>query len=215
MRKLLGIALVLITTLVACTSQPVATVAPSSAVTGASSATAMPTSAPPATKTPTPSQCILEPVVAPTPSAENMAYLQLDPDKGFMGVAGRTPYALKLTRGKLQRIAYLAALEAEGGGVAGTVEPAPKAPFELPLAVGGVNRNWEAGVWREGGALVPFGVFEGKGYARLDVTQGGRFFAGNLVAATDPRLRLSIVRWDAQGILIEANNPTPTDLESE
>ena len=139
--------------------------------------------------------------------AEQLAEL-----RAFMGCAGRTPYELKLARGRLMGIAYEAQVEADAFGAAGEVAPAQKAPFELPLVIAGLNRNWDAGLWREDGALDFFGVFEGKGFARLDVTKGGRFYAGNVITAQDPRLRLSIIRWDDKGIQIEANNPTGTEI---
>ena len=95
-RALLGIALALITVLVACTPHPSATMAPASAATSTSLATVMPTSVatnipptseatstPLATEMPTPSPCVLEPVVAPTPPAETPGYTQLDPDTGL------------------------------------------------------------------------------------------------------------------------------------
>ncbi|MCS3919781.1 hypothetical protein Q2T83_03930 [Fervidibacter sacchari] len=53
---------------------------------------------------------------------------------------------MKLSQGKLTSIAYVAYLEAENFGIAGTVEPYPKMPYELPLFIKGVNCNWEAAV---------------------------------------------------------------------
>lgn len=132
MRKLLGIMLVLITTLVACTSQPGATMTPGSAATSASLLTTTPTSAPPATETTTLSPCALEPVVAPTPSAEKMAYSQLDPDTGLhytgqaqhldlasyrLEVSGKVDQPLSLTYDDLRcltRVETRAVLECPG-----------------------------------------------------------------------------------------------------
>jgi DMSO/TMAO reductase YedYZ molybdopterin-dependent catalytic subunit len=85
----------LIMALVACAPRPAATMAPTSAATSASLATVTPSSVPtniPPTSVATSaspeaesalSPCVLEPVVAPTPSAEKMGYAQLDPDTGL------------------------------------------------------------------------------------------------------------------------------------
>jgi hypothetical protein len=156
----------------------------------------------------------------------------------LMGFTADTPYGLTLTRGTLGGVAYLATTTAKDGGIAGTVKPAPApaatlptdpsaedaiddAPkavpmtYPLPLAISGVNPNWHAAVWREDGSLTPFGVFERIGYARLDVTKGGRFYAGNLVtAAGAPALRITVLAWDAAGISLELNNPTDAPIET-
>lgn len=63
-------------------------------------------------------------------------------------------------------------------------------------------------LWRQDNSLDYFGVFGGKGLARLDVTKPDRFFAGNIITASDPRLRLSVIRWEKDRIIVEANNPT-------
>jgi hypothetical protein len=132
----------------------------------------------------------------------------------YMGFGARKPFNLKLSRGRLQDIAYVAYLEGEGFGVAGVIEPTQGMTYDLPLFIEGINCNWESAVWREDGKLQHFGVFEGKGIARLDVTKGGRFYAGNVIMAGDPEIRLSILRWDENGIAIEANNPTDSDIET-
>jgi hypothetical protein len=131
-----------------------------------------------------------------------------------MGFGAKKPFELRLSRGKLTNIAYVAYLEAENFGVAGTIEPYPKMPYELPLFIKGINCNWEAAVWREDGSLQHFGVFEGQGIARLDVTKGGKFYAGNIIMADNPEIRLSVLRWDEKGITVEANNPMETDVET-
>jgi hypothetical protein len=131
-----------------------------------------------------------------------------------MGFGAKKPFELRLSRGKLTNIAYVAYLEAENFGVAGTIEPYPKMPYELSLFIQGINCNWEAAVWREDGSLQHFGVFEGQGIARLDVTKGGKFYAGNIIMADNPEIRLSVLRWDEKGITVEANNPMETDVET-
>ncbi|HEY3417007.1 MAG TPA: hypothetical protein VGM23_09010, partial [Armatimonadota bacterium] len=122
------------------------------------------------------------------------------------------PFKLAFTRGKKEGLAFVASLQAEGYGVAGTIQPADKMPYTLPLFISGVNANWDATVVRENGTMDDFGVFEGIGRARLDVTKGGTFYAGNIITAGDPHLGLSITRWDANGITVDLNNPTDTPI---
>jgi len=129
-------------------------------------------------------------------------------------LARTAPYKLQLTRGKLTDIAYLAALTAENYGIAGTVTPDAKMPYALPLSIEGINWNWPAAVWRPGAAPVAFGVFEGHGIARLEVNKGGAFYAGNVVTAGDPRLRITLLEWTADHLTIEVNNPTDALIKS-
>ncbi len=157
----------------------------------------------------------------PVDTAWRAGYVAIDPKKHsldemrrVMGVAGNTPYALQLARGTLEGFAYVARLKAKNFGVAGTVKPYAKMPYALPLRIEGINWNWPAAVWQPGlkTSIVAFGVFEQNGWARLDVTHGGPFYAGNVVLADDPRLRISLMKWDAKTIAIEVNNPTDAKL---
>lgn len=132
----------------------------------------------------------------------------------LMGFTPKTPFELKMHRGKLREISYLANFESDRWGIFGEVKPAKKMPYLLPMFIEGINYNWEAAVWRDDGSLENFGIFEGKGIARLDVTKGGKFYAGNIIIADNPELRLSILRWDKRSIVVEANNPTEEDIES-
>jgi len=149
-------------------------------------------------------------------------WVRLDPkmdyseQRRFMGLAGPTPFSLKLTRGKLDAVAYVAALTAEDFGVVGEVEPYPQMPMPLTMRIGGLNWNWSCGVWRPGSQpeIVPFGVFEGEGWANLDVSKGGLFYAGNLLMADAPRLRLALIDWTPEGITFEVNNPTDGPIET-
>ena len=118
------------------------------------------------------------------------------------------PYALALTRGKLLDLTYVANLQADRFGVAGTVTPHADMPYAVPLSIDGLNWNWPAAIWRPGTNLVHFGVFEGRGRARLDVTRGGAFFTGSVVTASDPRLRITLLDWTPGGIQLEVNNTT-------
>lgn len=149
-------------------------------------------------------------------------WVRLDPQKDAarqrqaMGLAGPTPFALKLTRGKLGQVQYVAGLTAENGGVAGEIAPWAEMPFNLPLCIAGLNTNWPTAVWRPGAKedMVPFGVFERQGWARLDVTTGGAFYAGNLVTCDQPSLRIGLLDWTKDGIGLELNNPTGTVMET-
>jgi len=127
-----------------------------------------------------------------------------------LGVAAKTPFALELDRGKLDGIAYVAYLEAEDFAVCGRIAPWKDMPHALPLRIDGVNWNWPAAVWQPGAEheLVPFGVFEQQGWARLDVARGGAFYAGNVVLADAPNLRIGLLDWTADGISLEMNNTT-------
>jgi hypothetical protein len=133
-----------------------------------------------------------------------------------MGLAGPTPYTLKLTRGKLDRIAYVGYVTAQDHGVAGDLTPYPKMPIPLTLHVRGVNWNWPAGVWQPGleNPLSQCGVFEGAAWARLDATQDGPFYAGNLVTADESRLRIGLLDWTGDKIALELNNPTDQAIDA-
>jgi hypothetical protein len=149
-------------------------------------------------------------------------YVRLDPKKDFgeqrraLGLEGAAPYALKLSRGKLTEQSYVLFAAAENGGLAGEITPAAQMPFPLILAVGGVSANWPCGLWQPDAKepLTPCGVFEGRAWTRLDVTRGGAFFAGNLVTATSPALRLSLLDWTKDALTLEVNNPTDQPIQA-
>jgi len=131
----------------------------------------------------------------------------LSPPRAKGGRGGSTPYQLKLTLGALGQVDFVAHAQAERYGIAGEVVPGGLG-YTLPLFIEGLNYNWDAAVWRADGSLTPLGVFEGVGIARLDVSQGGAFFAGNVLRCDAPALRLAVVHWDTQTIQVEAHNPT-------
>ncbi len=131
-----------------------------------------------------------------------------------MGFAGPTPYQLTMTRGTLDRIAYLAEMTPDRGGVAGTVANTAEVLFDIPLQLRGVNANWPAGLWRAGQPIAYTGVFEGTAWPRLDVSKAGAFYAGNLLTATHPNLVIAVVRWTKDGIKLELHNPTETAIEA-
>jgi hypothetical protein len=125
-----------------------------------------------------------------------------------MGFAGSLPYQLTMTRGKLDSIAYLAAMTPDRGGVAGDVAQTAEIPYDVPLQIHGLNEHWVAGSWREGGEVAYAGVFEGAAWPRLDVSKKGKFYAGNLLTCGNNDLVLEIVKWSNDAVKIEVHNPT-------
>ncbi|MBC7289493.1 MAG: hypothetical protein H5T86_15910, partial [Armatimonadetes bacterium] len=125
-------------------------------------------------------------------------WVRLDPkidyaqQRRIMGFDGPPPFGLKLSRGIFRKLAYVAYLEAEDYGIAGEVQAYPEMPMPLTLRIAKLNWNWPCGVWRPGEQIVPFGVFEGEGWANINVAKPGPFYAGNLLMAGDPRLRLAL-----------------------
>ncbi|HEY3378548.1 MAG TPA: hypothetical protein VGL77_13735, partial [Armatimonadota bacterium] len=125
-----------------------------------------------------------------------------------MGFSAQIPFTLTTTQGKVADLAYVATCQAENYGLTGNVASAQATSYTLPLVVRGVNYNWEAGTWRPGHDPEEIGVFEGNAWARVDVGKAGEFYVGNLVLASEPDLRLSIIRWTADTLELEAHNPT-------
>ncbi len=142
------------------------------------------------------------------PAKEKMQEMRTN--MGF-GVDG-TPYQLQIKKGTLDGVAYVASFTAEHFGIAGELKAAAAMPYQLPLAIKGINMNWDAALWRADGAMFPFGVFEGNGWSRLDATKGGIFYAGNIIMADNAQLRLSIINWEKDKISIEMNNPTDAEI---
>jgi len=131
-----------------------------------------------------------------------------------MGFDGTTPYRIKLSRGKLERLEYVASLAASGYGVAGEVKGAP-VPYDLPLAIEGLNPRWVAGVWRSDdpeNIAERFGFLAGAGLTTMDVSRDVRFYAGNLVRADNADLFLNVEEWTRRSIVVEANNPTDSSI---
>ena len=133
-----------------------------------------------------------------------------------MGFAGATPYRLALTRGKLEKIEFLAAVTPEHYGVAGDVAQAANIPYQVPLQIRGLNPRWPAGLWQDGGRVTFTGVFdiEQTAWPRLDVGKPGKFYAGNLLVADNPHLTLGLARWDDKGITVELHNSTAEPIEA-
>jgi hypothetical protein len=131
-----------------------------------------------------------------------------------LGFAGETPYAITLTRGRKADPGFPLSIVPGTYGVAGKVERTADIPFDLPLEVSGVNGNWPAGIWREGGTVAYTGVFEQKAWPRLDVSQKGAFCAGNLLTADNPEVVLEVVTWSKDRIKVEIHNPTRAAVET-
>jgi len=155
-------------------------------------------------------------------------WVRLDTKKDFaaqrraMGLSGPTPYTPKFSRGKMDELSYVMYCTADNYGLAGEVTPYPEMPFPLTLCVAGVSANWPCGVWQpnapqanpEQPDLTRFGVFERRGWARLDVKVGGPFYVGNLVTAGDERLRLELLDWTPERLVLEVHNPTDDLIET-
>ena len=129
-----------------------------------------------------------------------------------MGFAGKPPYQLRLTRGKLEGVRFMAEITPQGGGAAGEVAATADLPFWVPLHLTGLNPRWPVGLWREDGTLSYTGVFEGSAWPRLDVGKQGKFYGGNLLTADNPDLALEVVKWDKDYLKIEVHNPTATPI---
>jgi hypothetical protein len=119
-----------------------------------------------------------------------------------------------VTRGKLNRMAYLAEMTPERYGVAGEVAKTAELLCDVPLQIQGLNPRWAAGIWREGGGVDYTGIFEKTAWPRLDVSKKGKYYAGNLLTADNPGLVLEVVRWTKDRIQIEVHNPTDKAIEA-
>jgi len=168
-------------------------------------------------------------------------FVAVDPEKAdvwrrLMGVKGELPYTLSLKQGKLESLNYVAEYKAENRGIRGSVDKvldpallkglyggkvnkdgeakgAEVTEYGLPVYVEGVNYNWPAALIREG-EMKQVDVFEGKARARLDVTKTGDFYIGNTIVAGDPALKIGLLRWKADGITLEVNNPTNKPIKT-
>jgi hypothetical protein len=112
----------------------------------------------------------------------------------------------------LEGTTYFATVTPDKQGVAGDVVTTADIPFDVPLKISGLKPRWPAGIWRENGAVVFTGVFEATAWPRLDVSQKGKFYAGNLLVADNQDLVLAVVRWNKDAIRIDAHNPTDASI---
>ncbi|HEY3331540.1 MAG TPA: hypothetical protein VGK19_16030 [Capsulimonadaceae bacterium] len=158
--------------------------------------------------------------------------------RNLMGLTNDTPYKVTVTKGQLSELAYTASYVADGFRVEGSVDKAVALSelsgmtsglvnndkealgvqineYRLPVIATGVNYNWPAYLVRGGELVEEIPVFEGKAYARLDVTQTGRFMVGNVVQCDSPNLKIGLLRWAANAVDVEINNPTDKDIETD
>lgn len=130
------------------------------------------------------------------------------------GIGLPTPYELKFTVGVPERGAYPLPVKGESGAMAGRVTKTAQTPFPVALKVSGQKRLWPFGTWQEATDIRLNGSFEGDGYALLDVSKEGAFYAGPMLIASDPDLVLSFQQWDADTVKAEVHNPTKREIKA-
>jgi hypothetical protein len=115
---------------------------------------------------------------------------------------------------------YLA--EAQNYGMAGevTFQDAPKwwTPFRaMPLWLSGCNPNWPVGLWRANLAQIQqYGIFEKMARGKLDITQKGPFYFGNLVTASNPDIKIAFAAaWTDTHARLDVHNPTNHPITCE
>ncbi len=161
---------------------------------------------------------------------------EADTWRGVMGLRTEQPFKLVVKSGKFTDLTYAANCTAEAYGfeasVASPLDAAvlptlttsvvndnkeaagkPLNEYRMPITVSGVNYNWPAHI-AQGGTLDEIPVFEGKAYARVDVTKAGDFFVGNSIMCDVPNLRIGLLRWTADACVVEVNNPTGNDVDA-
>jgi hypothetical protein len=131
-----------------------------------------------------------------------------------MGFAGPTPYVIKMERGTVNQVRFIADVTPKDFGVAGEVATPAEMPYWVPLQVHAVNPNWAAGVWQEGQPIRYAGVFEDTAWPRLDVSRKGKFYAGNLLTADNRDLVLQVIIWTGDRIKVEVHNPTAAPIKA-
>ena len=138
-----------------------------------------------------------------------------------IGFDGPLPFKMELRQGRLEKIELKAFCIGENYGIAGTVKGCGKECWwnekrQLPLWVEKINRNWPVGLWNaESGKIQSFGVFEGTAMGAIDVSRDSDFYFGNLLIASDERIRLGIAsEWDADKIRIEVHNPSNEEISA-
>jgi hypothetical protein len=167
------------------------------------------------------------------------AYAYMPQTNGWresLGASGPTPWRLALKQGKLAGVLGMVNLTAEDGGVSGDLKAG--GPLKaLPVRISGLNDLWPAAVWSAKGLaysmwsglvapdvfpgttsgkpfLAHIGVQDGTGYATLDNSSDGTFYAGNTLMASDPALALAYTIWTAKAAGIEVNNPTDKPIKA-
>ena len=133
-----------------------------------------------------------------------------------LGFDGPPPYTVALTQGKLKRVALWMQLEAERGGVAGTIAGEETRAGAVPVCLAGANPRWPLGLWTADGTLRPCGFFDGAARCQLDSTKDTAFYFGNALLASDERLHLALAEaWTKARIRVEVHNPTTEAIEAD
>jgi len=135
-------------------------------------------------------------------------------DEGFeklrsvYGFGGKAMCKASLSQGKVLENVFILTLEAKDYCASGMISKADL-PNDLPIIVKGLNGNWDAGVYdRKTGEFRRIGIFEGAGYATLDLSNDRDVFIGNLLMCDNPEIKLTLTEIDKNGIELEAHNPT-------
>ncbi|MEM2117246.1 MAG: hypothetical protein QW754_05925, partial [Thermoplasmata archaeon] len=145
-------------------------------------------------------------------------YIKLEKDLNkdeilnFLGFGEKEISLLKLEKGKLEKIEFPVIVESENFGISGEIIEDRNFPFEMPIFIKNLNPNWETGLWKETGEIEDFGVFERNGIVKINFKKGGKFYAGNLIISDNLHVKLTIIKWDKKGIVIEINNPTDKEI---
>ncbi|NQU39393.1 MAG: hypothetical protein HQ523_05525 [Lentisphaerae bacterium] len=169
----------------------------------------------------------------PTGTSWAAAFVTVPPEQAerwreLMGYAGSRPYQVTVSRGELRKLDLVADCQVTDYGFAGEVAMPlpvtaltnlvaahsqerdaandPLQSYRLPLKIAGVNGNWPAALWRPDGEHQEISVFENHGWARLDITRAGGFYAGNTLLSDVPSLRLALVKWTPDALVFEVNN---------
>ena len=131
-----------------------------------------------------------------------------------MGFAGKRPYSLTLSRGKLDTVTYAARLTAAGGGVAGRCTGAGRGTmlFDVPLRIRPLNPRCQSALWRSDRKYLEyFSCFGDEGLVTLAADAAAEFYAGN-VARCAPALFVSVVIWNDKEAHFRLHNPTRRDI---
>ncbi|MBM4037320.1 MAG: hypothetical protein FJ290_02300 [Planctomycetes bacterium] len=147
-----------------------------------------------------------------------------------LGAEGPTPWSLRLTQGRIERVLGTVDLVADRYGVVGTLRAGGEMKL-LPLVVVALEDEWPAALWTPEGLAYSFwsglvkqtalpgttsgppflaniGVSWEGGFAALPNTKDTPFYVGNTLMASDRGLMLAWTLWTATEAGIEVHNPT-------
>ena len=131
-----------------------------------------------------------------------------------IGFRGETLYKVKPEQGKIDNTQNVLALSAKDYGFSGKFN---KGNYEgyLPMIINGLNENWDAGIWKEGGNEIfqRFGIKEGKGYAELELDDSEKnIFLGNYLISDKLEVCLTLIKIAEKNCEFVIHNPTDKDL---